>query len=201
MKAVPQILMLMLCQVAQVTLVFAARPSGSMNSQVTINIINGSGSKIGVWWINFNVGGDNVPMGNVPMGDRIALDSLSGHEFELRELPDPSTGECNSKDKTCRMAILRVKTGGEHLYSVNSNFQIEYDDILLADAELLKTDDYVSYCKSKALGDDSADKEVILNRFKYCVSQGLGRQLREAEEELKFVQNVRQSIGGVSAIE
>lgn len=41
-------------------------------------------------------------------GADFALNSFVGHEFELREMPSPSTGMCKSKDQVCRNGFFAV---------------------------------------------------------------------------------------------
>lgn len=170
--------------------------------EAQITIINASPSKTGVWWINPNPAEDNMFISELNVNDRMPLNSYTGHDFEVRELGDDQTGECNSKDRTCRITRFTVKSGDQQFFAVNDHFEIEYEDILQPDEGVWDTDDYVSYCKRKSLDGHSAgnhDKELILSRFKSCMANGAGQKLKVAEEEVRFVRNVRQDIGGVSS--
>ena len=185
------------CKIA----VISAKARYSPEAHITI--INGTPSTVGVWWINPNGSGDDMYISELASKDRLPLNSFMGHEFQLRELADDQTGECNSQDKTCRMTSFHVQATESQFYSVNEYFKIEYEDILRPDEVLFQADDFVSYCKRKSLEGASAgshDKELILSKFKSCMSNGAGQKLKLAEEEIRFVRNVRQDIGGVSSL-
>jgi hypothetical protein len=45
---------------------------------------------------------------NVMHGASFPLNSFVGHEFELRELPSATSGECKGEDKVCHTATFAV---------------------------------------------------------------------------------------------
>lgn len=193
--------LILFCSLA-VTMARSRRPSGSIRPVgAHVTIINESPSKVGIFWVNLNSPGDNLRIGEIVAHERVSLDSFVGHEFEIHEMPDETTGECNAKDKTCRVTYFPVKDGDKQMYSINDSFEVVYDDISKPDEELIETNDYASYCKRKALEGQFAshyDKELIMSRFKSCMSLGVGHRLQSAEDEVAFEQDVRQTVAGVS---
>lgn len=72
-----------------------------------VEVVNDSVTRVEVFWVN----PDNhelSPMSDVPLeaGGSFPLNTFSGHEFELHELPSKKTGECD--DKTCRRAMFTI---------------------------------------------------------------------------------------------
>eukprot|EP00980_Cylindrotheca_fusiformis_P003847 scaffold858_cov123-Cylindrotheca_fusiformis.AAC.23 len=174
----------------------SSRPS-SASTNLLIRVINTSGSQVGVWWINPNKSENDVKLGEIADHTGTNYNTFRGHTFQLREQPRDDTGACASQDQTCRMASFVVRDGEDQSYSLNDKFQVEYTDLSQPNAELLDSPDVVSYCKEKAkqgLEDELADREVVLERFNSCLTRGLTYKIREAEEGVEFISQLRDSI-------
>jgi hypothetical protein len=181
----------------------SSRPSGSASTTLHIRIINASGGQVGIEWINPRRNEEDIYLGEIPDATSTPMDSFRGHEFQLRELPEPDTGVCQSKDQTCRVAFFSVRVGEEQNYSVNANFEIEYTDLLQPDSELQDAPDVISYCKEKAkkgLESETSDSEVVMQRFHSCLTTGLTPKLKEAEDEVQFMGQLRDGIAAVSQL-
>ena len=75
----------------------------------SIKILNESGSRVEVYWIHPQTReGTLMSSPNVMHGASFPLNSFVGHEFELRELPSATSGECKSEDKVCHTASFAV---------------------------------------------------------------------------------------------
>lgn len=75
----------------------------------SIHMLNDSGSKIEVYWVNPETAERHL-MSKSPVlfGATFPLNTFVGHEFELRELPSVKTGVCKSPDQTCRQASFVI---------------------------------------------------------------------------------------------
>lgn len=83
---------------------------GQASTNRDILVINEAGVAAEVHWIdsssrNTVLLSDN---GGIRDGGQIPLNSFVGHEFEVREMPSPQTGECDNEDKVCRTAHFIV---------------------------------------------------------------------------------------------
>jgi hypothetical protein len=182
-----------------------SRPSGSASTALHISIINASGGLVGISWINPKQHEEDMYLGEVPVGTSVPMDSYRGHEFQLRELPERDTGVCQSKDQTCRVAFFSVRPGEEQNYSVNANFEMEYTDLLQPDPdpELQDAPDVISYCKEKAkkgLESETSDSKVVMQHFHSCLTTGLSSKLKEADDEVQFMSQLRDGIAAVSQL-
>lgn len=89
--------------------VAAATPSNPMAR--SINIMNESGRRVEVHWINPDDGSmvlQSTP--DVLNGASLSLNSYAGHNFEVRELPAKKTMECAGEEKQCRIDRFTVKS-------------------------------------------------------------------------------------------
>jgi hypothetical protein len=77
----------------------------------SINIMNESGRRVEIHWINPDDGSmvlQSTP--DVLNGASLTLNSYMGHNFEVRELPAKKTMECAGDDKQCRIDRFTVKS-------------------------------------------------------------------------------------------
>jgi hypothetical protein len=87
----------------------ATTPSNPMAR--SINIMNESGRRVEIHWINPDDGSmvlQSTP--DVLNGASLTLNSYMGHNFEVRELPAKKTMECAGEDKQCRIDRFTVKS-------------------------------------------------------------------------------------------
>jgi hypothetical protein len=87
----------------------ATTPSNPMAR--SINIMNESGRRVEIHWINPDDGSmvlQSTP--DVLNGASLTLNSYMGHNFEVRELPAKKTMECAGDDKQCRIDRFTVKS-------------------------------------------------------------------------------------------
>jgi hypothetical protein len=84
-------------------------PPTNKSTSRSIQILNESGSRLEVYWIQPQTRvGTLMSTPDVMNGASFPLNSYVGHEFELRELPSKSTGVCKSDDQTCRSVYFAV---------------------------------------------------------------------------------------------
>lgn len=89
--------------------VAAATPSNP--SARSINIMNESGRRVEIHWINPDDG--SMVLQSTPddlNGASLSLNSYAGHNFEVRELPAKKTMECAGEEKQCRIDRFTVKS-------------------------------------------------------------------------------------------
>ncbi len=79
--------------------------TGEQGEEKSARLINVSGGSIDLYWIDpetreAQLWTDDVPVAD---GEIVPFTSYEGHEFEVREAPNPKTGTCTlSPDQTCR---------------------------------------------------------------------------------------------------
>jgi hypothetical protein len=91
------------------TIALSALVVMSSNVDRAVRLVNGSGSKVEVYWIDVST--RNAVLMSTPFvydGADFPINSFVGHEFEVRELPSSKTGTCASPDNVCRVANFVV---------------------------------------------------------------------------------------------
>jgi hypothetical protein len=84
--------------------------AGTDSKSRSISIMNESGRRVEVHWINPDNGSmvlQSTP--DILNGASMSLNSFVGHNFEVRELPAKKTGVCGGEDETCRVDHFTVK--------------------------------------------------------------------------------------------
>jgi hypothetical protein len=100
------LLLLLLLRRDALVVVDAAKPSPR-----SINIVNESGRRVEIHWINPDNGSfvlQSTP--DILNGASFSLNSFVGHRFQVRELPAKKTGVCGGEDKTCRIDHFTVNS-------------------------------------------------------------------------------------------
>ncbi len=102
-------LLLLLMRGGPVDVVGAANQQGR-----SINIINESGRRVEIHWINPDDGSfvlQSTP--DILNGASMSLNSFVGHRFQVRELPAKKTGVCAGEDQTCRIDHFTVNSNND----------------------------------------------------------------------------------------
>ena len=79
------------------------------NQDRSIRLLNESGLKVEVHWINPTT--QETVLMSTPVvydGATFPLNSFVGHSFQVREVPSDKTGVCSSEDQTCHAATFTV---------------------------------------------------------------------------------------------
>jgi hypothetical protein len=82
----------------------------SQSTEKSLPIINNSGGNVALYWINPNTREPQFlsELSSIEDGREFPVNTFTGHEFELRELPT-SRGICTSSpDQTCRSKYFVV---------------------------------------------------------------------------------------------
>lgn len=128
-------------------------------------------------------------------GADFALNSFVGHEFELREMPSPSTGMCKSEDQVCRNGFFVVSQNEDQLITAKEGLEIHFTDDQIRAKEEAGT--IVGSCHEKAeeslkkAGTDTNKIQKSMDDLMKCVEIELTETLSKANEELAFQSKVR----------
>jgi hypothetical protein len=131
-------------------------------------------------------------------GAEFPLNSYVGHEFEIREMPDKKTGECNkSEDQTCRRTFFAVSENDEQVARVNEDFVVEFVDNKIK--AQLEAGDLVEKCQQDAkrkiaAAEGGSDASKIVDELMNCVESGVAGALERVNEEIAFQAEVRKDI-------
>ena len=89
--------------------VSAGAPATTKATSRPIKILNQSGSRLEIHWVHPETR-ERVLMStpHVMNGADFPLNSYIGHEFEIRQLPNTKTGECDTEDQVCLSKIFAV---------------------------------------------------------------------------------------------
>jgi hypothetical protein len=77
---------------------------GQASNSRNLLLINEAGVSAEVHWID-SKSRNSVLLsdeGGIRDGGQMPLNSFVGHEFEIREMPSPQSGQCDNEDKVCR---------------------------------------------------------------------------------------------------
>ena len=92
----------------------AGRARARYNSQPNsrnIHVLNRSGVKVDVYWVNIQTGElaeSNTQGEGIAVGGDSAINSYVGHTFEVQELPSKKTHRCRSSE--CQTAHFTVSS-------------------------------------------------------------------------------------------
>jgi len=176
------------------TSLVGAKPKGSID----ITISNASGGNVMIAWMG-EKGKDNADLGELLVNTGTGLSTFANHQFQIREIPLDTTGACQSEDKTCRVAYLKVKDIHNAEYSVNPDFEIEERNLLKADADVDSVDpeEAISICKElakKGFGEGNNSQQSIMMNYKACLTKGLAPKLKETNDEIEFMSSIRHTV-------
>lgn len=164
-----------------------------------IQMLNDSGSKIEVFWVQPDTG-KRVLMSTNPVlfGATFPLNTYVGHEFEMREVPSDKTGVCKSPDQTCRQAAFKISENDDQVARLSDDFEIIFKDNKIAARE--EASDLVAKCQSEARqmmaeAGGSADAAMeAMSVLSTCVENNIAKTLERANEEIAFQASVRKDV-------
>jgi len=176
-----------------------AAPKTNKQTERKINILNESGSRVEIYWINpSSREGVLMTVPDVMNGANFPLNSFVGHEFEVRELPSASTGLCKSEGQVCRTTLFTVSPGDEQTFTISKMFQIRFvDDKVKAEEQASQI---VQGCKEKATdkiasaAGDPVKTQEAMDDLVECVEGGVASSLAKANEELSFQAQIRKGM-------
>jgi hypothetical protein len=162
-----------------------------------IRLLNESGSKLEVYWVNSQTG-DRVLMSTpvVHSGAVMPLNSFVGHEFEIHEVPSTKTGEC--KDQTCHSGSFVVSENDDQAVRILEGFEMVISDSKTQAKD--EAEDIVDRCQAQAQkiieeSGGSADGALqAMELLSSCVESGVAHKLELANEEIAFQASVREDM-------
>mmetsp|Transcript_33688 Transcript_33688/g.81667 ORF Transcript_33688/g.81667 Transcript_33688/m.81667 type:complete len:465 (+) Transcript_33688:359-1753(+) len=176
-----------------------AAPTTNKQTERKINILNDSGSKFEIYWINPQTrAGVVMTPAAIMHGANFPLNSFVGHEFEVREFPSASTGLCKSEDQVCRTTLFEVSPGDEQTFTINKKFELIFVDDKVKAEEMASQ--IVRECKTKATtklaesAGDAAKTQEAMDDLVQCVEGGVASSLAKANEELAFQASIRKGM-------
>ncbi|CAB9518364.1 Probable prolyl 4-hydroxylase [Seminavis robusta] len=186
---------------ALVVLSLASPPLVWAGEQKDVTLFNEAGLSIDVFWVHPQNGGIHKMTADgevIKDGLSIPLKSFAGHEFEVHEVPNPSTGECDTTDsKTCRRAIFQVTPYDDQVIFITPNFEAVIEDSntkAQAAAGDLVQDCHIQ-AKRKTPADPSAeDLQKSMLGLVQCVEDKVARNLIKSNEEVAFQASVRKDM-------
>ncbi|KAL3773812.1 hypothetical protein ACHAW5_004105 [Stephanodiscus triporus] len=188
--------LLLLLGTTSVVVVSAASSSPSARS---INIMNESGRRVEVHWINPDDGSfvlQSTP--DILNGASLNLNSYVGHNFEVRELPGKKTGVCAGEDQTCRVDRFTVKSTHDQVIIIADGISIEHTDSKTIANRSAKS--LLDNCKVMAKSQLEADPQSalsILESMGTCVEKGVALEIERANEEIAFQAEVRRGMANL----
>ncbi|KAL3927851.1 MAG: hypothetical protein SGBAC_012905 [Bacillariaceae sp.] len=176
-----------------------AAPATNKQTERKINILNDSGSKLAIYWVNPQTKeGVLMTVPDVMHGASFPLNSFVGHDFEVREVPAVSTGLCKSEDQTCRSTFFTVSPGDEQTFTITKEFVINFvDDKVKAEEQASQI---VQECKTRATtklvgaAGNAAKTQEAMDDLVECVEGGVASSLAKANEELSFQASIRKGM-------
>lgn len=167
-----------------------------------IKIINYSGSRAELYWIHPETReGSLMSDPHIMNGADFPLNSYIGHEFELREVPSKSTGQCKSEDQTCRDAFFVVSENEDQVVTAREGFVVEFLDDQIRSQ--LEASEIVGSCQTKAkdrlekAGTNANEIQTSMDELVKCVEAELTETLSRASEELSFESKVRTNMAAL----
>jgi hypothetical protein len=160
-----------------------------------INIYNGSGSKVELYWIHPNT--NEAVLQSSPFiynGATFGLNSFVSHVFEAREIPGKG-GKCAGVDENCHVAYFEVNQNDDQVIFIDSNFTIKHEDDISKAKD--SAAELIAKCKEATLNnvqDNGASKSidsVHLNDLTECIESSVTRKLEQANEEIAFQAQIR----------
>lgn len=165
------------------------RPQNPNPLSRTVGIDNQSGRKIEMYWVNvFKEPNDFVPQfmeDGVQVGCSYGADktinSFSGHQFEIREVPSKKTKKCVFNE--CRKVRIKISDRKQQTYTINRDFTISIED----DTQIAysKANDIFQSCKAK-VALYTTDPLEIIDLVSECMMYETNAKLVENSEERSF---------------
>jgi len=172
----------------------------AVDSSRSIQIMNESGRRVVVHWINPDTGEMVLQSDpDVLNGASMDLNSFVGHTFEVRELPAKKTGFCAGEDETCRVDHFTVNSNVDQVLFIREGITVEHSDsktIALKSASKL-LDDCKSIAKRQLSKNENADVDAaasILEELTVCVQKGIAKEIEMANDEITFQAEIRKKM-------
>ena len=92
----------------------------------SITVQNSSGRRVEIFYLMPESKALHLMTKTNPIedGQSFNLNSFPGHSFEVREVPERSTGECGGIDMECRSGFFSVGTQLNPSYLVSEDFEV-----------------------------------------------------------------------------
>jgi len=175
----------------------AVRYSGKPDRQ--INIVNESGVKIQIHWINPDT--DELILQSDPfmhIGASFPLNSFVGHEFQVTELPGKG-GVCKGDSEPttttpeCLVNYFAVNENHEQILFVRKHLRIDHVD---NQSKAIENSSYsIQSCREKALQQiSSTDAAAIVDSLVECIESSVEALLIDANDEIAFQADIRSKL-------
>lgn len=174
----------------------------SQQIERAIQFKNYSGRRIEVHWVHPQTG--QTVLQSKPFiknGSTLFLNSFVGHEFQLREMPSASTGECENTE--CAVGYATVSENEEQIVFIGRGVTVKHED----DKSKAKdaSEAIISFCTSEASaaiastsGSDEVSITVALDTMEEltaCIENSMTDRIRKANEEVRFQAEIRRNMG------
>ena len=191
----------------------------------TLDIINRSGHRVSIYWINRWKNDELVLNTEEPLlnGADSRINSYVNHEFEIQEQPHKKTGKCSGENGECLKAQFQVNTNHGQCKSLTNTPVIWKDNAtnslfftfihrlsasavtILAGLKLELEDDrtrakqqanaVVQECKSQFADRQGEDPYQVLEEMAACIQNSVNASLEEKNDEIDFQAQVRSKLG------
>jgi hypothetical protein len=184
--------------VASVVLLLTALLSvGTANRDTsrTLDIINHSGHRVQIFWINRWKNDELVLNTEEPLlhGADSRINSYVSHEFEIQEMPHKKTNQCSGEDGKCLTAQFQVNNNHGQTITIQPGLVLELEDDKKRAQKQANT--VVQECKSKFADRSGEDPYKVLEEMTACIMNTVNTTLEEKQDEIDFQAQVRSKLG------
>lgn len=181
------------------------------NPQVEFRIRNDGRIRAQVDWIDPRTK-KLYPIGTLEPLGYLHLNSFLGHEFQVLELPNPTSGHCHlvetvkSLDQMegCGVTTFQVTKSYSNNLVVTEKLEIREESFAPSSSTKLSTSEFLNICRFEAKKkllkiqnggtDYNAMKNRIIHQLGDCLSHGLVPKIMEMKQELEFEYRVLRTV-------
>ena len=179
---------------------------GAMDtSQRQFKVVNQSGEKVSVEWVNPN-DGHRVPLGAPTSGESVDINSFVNHTFVIRRSKDKTDDNDDETDENCTEEFYRVTDDEVQILVVKDGLVVEQKTVHeLKEAAISsrpkqtepqeeESVDISSECRKeaeKALNEKRIPQSVIFDRLTECLTRHAAEVIVEKSDELVLEASLR----------
>jgi len=166
-------------------------------SERSIQIMNQSGRRVDIHWINPDTG--EMVLQSTPdllNGASQDLNSYATHYFQVKELPAKKTGVCAGENDICKVDHFTVNENQNQVVFINEGIEVKHTDskTIASEAAVKLLDECKSTAKqqlSKKTSSNSDAAAAMLDELVVCVQNGITKEIERANEEVDFQTEIR----------
>jgi hypothetical protein len=162
-----------------------------------IEIVNESGKKLVVEWINPQTG-ESVPMSHdFASGAKQVLDTYVNHTFAVHEpTTSPSCGG-NIDGDGCGVQYITVTESSEQVAVVKEDMKVARKDA--ASRARSETNPHIQHCRQVANEDLASgyDTQAVMDELVSCLEVAATSLVQEKNEEIAFESKIRMDLGAL----